>query len=141
MDLSQTVCIEPEYFQGREFDLAEMTQHLNPTQNSVKQQRLVIGGKAGMGKTQLCVAYAKLHCERSDPTYDSAILLNASSEAKLRESFKKIAKRIFKNIPDSEDAVQHTLRWLSDAKNREWLLILYSCSKPLGRPSKAGKAI
>lgn len=130
MDLSQTVWIAPEYFQGREFDLAQLTQHLIPAQNSVKQQRLVIGGKAGMGKTQLCIAYAKLHCERSDPTYDSAILLDASSESKLRESFKKIAKRIFKNIPDSEDAVQHTLRWLSDTNNRGWLLIFDGYDDP-----------
>jgi len=130
MDLSQTVCIAPEYFQGRELDLAELTQHLIPTQNPVKQQRLVIGGKAGMGKTQLCIAYAKLHCERSDPKYDSAILLDASSEPKLKKSFKKIAKRVFKNMPDSEDAVQHTLRWLSDAKNRGWLLIFDGYDDP-----------
>lgn len=130
MEFSQTTCIAPEYFQGRDNELAQMTRILSPMTKLPRQTCMTIGGKAGLGKTQLSIAYAKLHCERSDPAYDSVILLDASSQSKLEESFKKIAKRIFKRVPDSEDAVHHTLRWLSDSKNTGWLLIFDEYDDP-----------
>lgn len=130
MNLSQTTCIDPNYFQGRDDELAEMTRILSPTQKPPKQQCLAINGKGGLGKTQLAIAYAKLHCERDFPAYDSVILLNASSKSKLKESFRRIAKRIFKMMPESEDAVQPTLRWLSDQKNTDWLLIFDEYDDP-----------
>ncbi|KAJ5975808.1 TPR repeat protein [Penicillium waksmanii] len=130
MNLSQTTCIDPNYFKGRDNELAEMTRILNPIQKPLRQQCLTINGKGGLGKTQLAIAYAKLYCERDFPAYDSVILLNATSKSKLKESFRRIAKRIFKKMPESEDAVHHTLRWLSDPKNTGWLLIFDEYDDP-----------
>lgn len=130
MNLSQTTCIDPNYFKGRGDELAEMTRILSPIQKPPRQQCLTINGKGGLGKTQLAIAYAKLYCERGSPAYDSVLLLNATSKSKLKESFRRIAKRIFKKMPESEDAVHHTLRWLSDPKNTGWLLIFDEYDDP-----------
>ncbi|KAL4955596.1 P-loop containing nucleoside triphosphate hydrolase protein [Aspergillus filifer] len=95
-----------------------------------EQQRLVLGGMGGIGKTQLAIAYAK-SCHQ---TYDSVFWLNAESEATLQDSFLSVAKQIFRlQQPDklqAEDAVIHTCQWLSDTRNTRWLLILDNYDDP-----------
>ncbi|KAL4946961.1 P-loop containing nucleoside triphosphate hydrolase protein [Aspergillus filifer] len=103
---------------------------LQPLDKSQEQQRLVLGGMGGIGKTQLAIAYAKSRHQ----LYDSVLWLNAGSEATLRDSFLSIAKQIFRlQQPDklqAEAAVIHTCQWLSDTRNRRWLLIFDNYDDP-----------
>ncbi|KAL3470235.1 hypothetical protein BJX99DRAFT_239841 [Aspergillus californicus] len=131
MCLSQAPYITSELFIGRHKELATIEEMLQPLYKSQEQQRLVLGGMGGIGKTQLAIAYAKSHRQ----LYDSVFWLNAESEATLKNSFLSIAKQIFRlQKPDklnSEDAVAHTCQWLSDTRNARWLLIFDNYDDPV----------
>ena len=127
--LSQAPYIASELFVGRSKELNQISEMLQP-RDIQEQQRLVLGGMGGIGKTQLAIAYAK-SCHQ---TYDSVFWLNAESEATLRDSFLMIAKQIFRvQQPDklqAEAAVIHTCQWLSDTRNTQWLLIFDNYDDP-----------
>lgn len=128
--LGRAPFIAAELFVGREEELNTIAETLQPVSESPEQQRLVLGGMGGIGKTQLAIAYAKSHHH----SYNSVFWLNAESEATLRDSFLSIAKQIFKlQQPDKlkdEEAVVHVCQWLSDPKNPRWLLILDNYDDP-----------
>jgi hypothetical protein len=103
---------------------------LQPALGAHKQQRLVLGGKGGIGKTQLAIAYAESRSE----SYTSVFWLNASSEAALQKSFLSIARLIF-DIQDpllleNKDVIVRVQRWLSDPLNTGWLLIFDNYDDP-----------
>ncbi|KAL4967483.1 P-loop containing nucleoside triphosphate hydrolase protein, partial [Aspergillus stella-maris] len=127
--LSQAPYIPSELFVGRSKELNQISEMLQPL-DIQEQQRLVLGGVGGIGKTQLAIAYAK-SCHQ---TYNSVFWLNAESEATLQDSFLLIAKQIFRlQQPDklqAEDAVIHTCQWLSNTQNRRWLLIFDNYDDP-----------
>ncbi|KAL4745854.1 hypothetical protein BDW72DRAFT_186006 [Aspergillus terricola var. indicus] len=127
--LSQAPYIASELFIGRSKELNQISEILQPL-DIQEQQRLVLGGMGGIGKTQLAIAYAR-SCHQ---TYDSVFWLNAESEATLRDSFLLIAKQIFRvQQPDklqAEAAVIHTCQWLSDTRNTRWLLIFDNYDDP-----------
>lgn len=107
-----------------------MKEVLKPGDMSQEQRRLVLGGMGGIGKTQLAISYAKHH--RHD--YESVFWLNATSEATLKDSFRKVAEVVF-NVQDpvvleGEQILLHIRRWLSDKKNTQWLLIFDNYDNP-----------
>jgi len=51
--------IDRTYFIGRASELSAMNEVLQPKSKRAEQQRLVLGGMGGIGKTQLATAYAK----------------------------------------------------------------------------------
>jgi hypothetical protein len=103
---------------------------LNPGDESQEHRRLVLGGKGGIGKTQLAIAYADRHRHH----YKSIFWLNAASEAALKNSFRLIAKQVFdvqnSSIFEGEEALIKITRWLSDRKNTQWLLIFDNYDDP-----------
>ncbi|KAL4808134.1 TPR-like protein [Aspergillus unguis] len=128
--LGRAPFIDTELFIGRQKELKAIMDTLQPACKSPEQQRLVLGGIGGIGKTQLAIKYAKCH----QNSYTSVFWLNAESEAALRKSFLSIAKQIFKlQQPDQlkdKEAVIHVCQWLSDPKNHQWLLILDNYDDP-----------
>ena len=122
--------IDPTLFIGRKFELDQMKGILEPGRKSQEHRRLVLGGKGGIGKTQLVIAYANRY--RDD--YKSVFWLNATSEATLKDSFKSMAEQIF-NVQEPEvlggnRAVIHVHRWLSHQENTQWLLIFDNYDEP-----------
>ncbi|KAL4788755.1 P-loop containing nucleoside triphosphate hydrolase protein [Aspergillus venezuelensis] len=128
--LGRAPFIATELFVGREKELNTIAETLQPVSESQEQQRLVLGGMGGIGKTQLAIAYAKSHHH----SYNSVFWLNAESAATMTDSFLSIAKQIFKlQQPDKlkgEEAITHVCQWLSDPKNPWWLLILDNYDNP-----------
>ncbi|KAJ5113958.1 hypothetical protein N7456_002492 [Penicillium angulare] len=129
--LNQAPHIPPASFQARGLEMCQMENILKPHDNtSINRRLLVIGGKPGIGKTQLAIAYAKRHSEN----YESIFWLDAASEATLRRSLRSIAQLILdvqqpKVIEDEEIAIR-TLGWLSHSKNTRWLLIFDNYDDP-----------
>ncbi|KAL4935205.1 hypothetical protein BDV06DRAFT_133555 [Aspergillus oleicola] len=128
--LSRAPYIASELFIGRDKELDMIEEMLQPLPESQEQQRLVLGGMGGIGKTQLAIAYAK----SGRQSYNSIFWLNAGSEATLKDSFLSIVKQIIRvQQPDklkAEDAVIHTCQWLSDIRNTRWLLIFDNYDDP-----------
>ncbi|KAJ5559595.1 TPR repeat protein [Penicillium frequentans] len=122
--LGQAPYIGHELF-GRRCELDEMVKVLLPDHKPQEQRHLVLGGIAGIGKTQLAIAFV----ESSRGSYDSVFWLNAASEATLKDSYRSLAKLIFiqnHGAPEDEEIVRRVHQWLSDPNNTMWLLIFDS---------------
>ncbi|CAG8907052.1 unnamed protein product, partial [Penicillium egyptiacum] len=128
--LGQAPYIAPELFVGRGSELDEMAEILHPVKELQKQQRLVLGGMGGIGKTRLAIAYA----ESRSGFYSSVFWLNAVSEAALKESFRSIATLIFDiqdpRLLEGKDIIGRVHQWLSDSTNTKWLLIFDNYDDP-----------
>lgn len=128
--LGQAPYIAPELFIGRSAELDQIAEILHPVQDLQKQQRLVLGGMGGIGKTRLAIAYA----ESQSRSYSSVFWLNAASEAALKDSFQSVARLIFdiqdSGLLESKEMTGRVLQWLSDPVNTGWLLIFDNYDDP-----------
>ena len=121
-----------DLFVGRETELQEMENILQPKSKSPDRRVLILGGMGGIGKTQLAISYAKQHRD----FYSSIFWLNATSEATLNSSLRVVANRIL--LPatvgklDDDQLRIEVLNWLSDLENFRWLLILDNHDDPDG---------
>jgi hypothetical protein len=130
--LGQAPLIDPTLFIGRKLEMDKMKKFLKLESQSQdhQQRRLVLGGTGGIGKTQLAISYAKYH--HKDHT--SVFWLDATSETSLKDSFRQMAEVIF-DVQDPqgfdiEQILGKIRRWLSDKKNRDWLLIFDNYDDP-----------
>ncbi|GLI79762.1 hypothetical protein PoHVEF18_008103 [Penicillium ochrochloron] len=128
--LGQAPYIASELFVGRGYELDEIAKALDPNHKAQTQQRLVLGGMGGIGKTQLAIAHAK----SGRGSYSSVFWLNAVSQATLNDSFRWAANIIF-DIEDSgvlndEELVRRVHQWLCAPKNTGWLLIFDNYDDP-----------
>lgn len=131
--LGRAPLIDSTLFIGRESEMHKMKKFLkseSQSQEQQQQQRLVLGGIGGIGKTQLAISYAKHH--HKDHT--SVFWLDATSESTLKNSFRHMAEIIF-DVKDPQgfeiERILGKIRgWLSDKKNREWLLIFDNYDDP-----------
>ncbi|KAJ6003231.1 TPR repeat protein [Penicillium sp. IBT 35674x] len=130
IQLGQAPHLDSELFIGRGSELRAIADTLQPRHSSQKQRRLFLAGPGGVGKTQLAIAYAESHRE----SYSSALWLNATTVATLKESFRRIASLIFpvQNLEDleSDKIFERVQRWLSDSGNTSWLLIFDNYDDP-----------
>jgi NB-ARC domain len=128
--LGQAPYIDSKLFIGRDSEIDQMKEVLKPGSKSQGQQRLVLGGIGGIGKTQLAISYAKRHHNN----YESVFWLNAASEATLKDSFRTIAKLVFDvqepEVLEGEQILIQIRGWLSDKKNTQWLLIFDNYDDP-----------
>lgn len=122
-----------------------MEQELQPLQTETKRRTVfVVYGMGGMGKTQLAVQYARVHRAH----YSAVIWVNGNSKAQLLESLLSFISRIpTEQIPlslaaalrpnaqelsddESVASVKYEVverefqRWLSQAGNSRWLMIV-----------------
>jgi hypothetical protein len=119
-------------FVGRETELKEMENILQPKSKSPDRRVLILGGMGGIGKTQLAIDYAKQHRD----SYSSIFWLNATSEATLNSSLRVVANRILLpatvgTLNDDQLRIE-VLNWLSELENFRWLLILDNHDDPDG---------
>jgi ATP/maltotriose-dependent transcriptional regulator MalT len=103
-----------------------------------RRQSLVLYGLGGIGKTQLAVAYARLH----KAEYSAILWLNIKDEDSLKQSFARAARRILREnpLPSSLDAVAEdnnldkvvdaVKRWLDHSKNTRWLVVYDNYDNP-----------
>lgn len=128
--LSTAPKIERDHFVGRATEIEKMTDILKPGGDSFEQQKLVIGGLGGIGKTQLAIAYAYQY----RLSYDSVIWLNMISELTLRASFRSLAQKLLKAQDleklTNEQILDQSLEWLLNSKNTRWLLIFDNYDEP-----------
>jgi predicted ATPase len=107
-----------------------MEEILQPDKESRQQRQVVLGGMGGIGKTQLAIAYAKLH----NDAYTSIFWLNATSEITVKTSLKSIVQCFLEVHKyeglDDEQMLLRVRRWLSDLANRRWLLIFDNYDDP-----------
>ncbi|KAF7508034.1 hypothetical protein GJ744_009616 [Endocarpon pusillum] len=129
LHLGEAPVIDPNLFVGRFSELESMHEILQDTR-SQEQGRLILGGMGGIGKTQLVIAYSRLH--RS--SYESIFWLNAASEVALQRSMRLMAERVLEvaeceKLKD-EQTVLRIRRWLSETFNTRWLLIFDNYDDP-----------
>jgi hypothetical protein len=121
-----------DLFVGRETEMQEMENILQPKSKSPDRRVLILGGMGGIGKTQLAINYAKQHRD----SYSSIFWLNATSEATLNSSLRVVANRIL--LPatvgklDDDQLRIEVSNWFSELENFRWLLILDNHDDPDG---------
>jgi hypothetical protein len=96
-----------------------------------RRKVFVVHGLGGMGKTQLCVEYARRHKEG----FTAVFWLDGSSKVALRQSLVDAASRLPKEDPvtarqpvpnahDVDGTIENLRQWLSLEANTGWLLVL-----------------
>ncbi|KAH0161832.1 purine and uridine phosphorylase, partial [Aureobasidium melanogenum] len=103
------------------------------TSQPVRRKKLVVHGLGGIGKTQLCVEFARKHQAR----YTAVLWMDGSSEDALQQSFANVFPMLpAEEMPadlvaavkcqeaSQEDIVQGVLDWLSLPTNQRWLHII-----------------
>jgi hypothetical protein len=120
-----------EYFVQRDTEMTQLEKFFLPDPNSKRRKVFVIHGLGGMGKTQLCVEYARQHKE----DFTAVFWLDGSSKDALRQSLSAASTRATRRgsaptallAPDAHDvdeAIAALHHWLSLEGNTGWLLIL-----------------
>lgn len=117
-------------FIGRNTELQTMEEVLQPKSRSLTRRVLILGGTGGIGKTQLCINYAKRHVN----SYSSIFWLDASSMTSIKNSLRKLANRLLPpDVVSKLDDAGVCIRvsnWLSELDNHRWLLILDNYDEP-----------
>lgn len=126
---------ETEHSVARQEELAEMHKILG---GDDMRRTVVLHGLGGIGKTQVVVAYTKLH--RAD--YSAIFWLNIKDEDSLKQSFARVARRILRENPSAsrlhtvaEDSnldkvVEAVKQWLDHPKNTRWLMVFDNYDNP-----------
>lgn len=128
--LAAAPLIDTSDFVGRVDELNQMKDFLRPGEMVTEQRRLVLGGMGGIGKTQLAIAYARLH----PASYKSIFWVNATTELTLKESFRTIIRQLLQLAGleklGNEQVVPRVLNWFADTRNTQWLLIFDNYDEP-----------
>ena len=95
-----------------------------------RQQRAVLWGLGGFGKTRIAIEYLKKHQE----DYSAILWINAATYDSAEESFAQAANILKSRLTFHPDApsvgVRATIRlvhqWLASSKNTDWLMVVDS---------------
>ena len=120
-----------EHFVQREAEMRQLEKFFQPDADKKRRKVFVVNGLGGMGKTQLCVEYARRH--KAD--FTAVYWLDGSSKDALRQSLGSAAARVARDVPSSamslpqdfqnvDETIAALLRWLSLEANTGWLLVL-----------------
>lgn len=103
------------------------------TTNVVRRKVFVAHGLGGIGKTQLCIEFAR----RNQDKFNSVFWLDGSSGSALEQSFVDVARRLPSEEvsldivnaagqaeSNTKDTVRSVRGWLSLPSNKKWLLII-----------------
>ncbi|KAL2004975.1 hypothetical protein VTN00DRAFT_2825 [Thermoascus crustaceus] len=115
-------------FIGRDSDVNQLWNILQ-TQASNMRKVAVLHGMGGIGKTQLAIHFARQHKDE----FTAIFWVNGKDENILIRSLAAIAPRLrdrpidvvtdMKNEEQLKQEAQEVLKWLSQEKNSNWLLI------------------
>jgi hypothetical protein len=126
---------ETEHFVARQEELIVMHKTLS---DSTGRRAVTLHGLGGIGKTQLAIAYAKAHRDE----YSAIFWLNIKDEDSVKQSYSRIARRIWQEhasagylgaITDDsplDEVVSAVKRWLEHGKNTRWLMVLDNYDNP-----------
>ena len=123
-----------DHFVQREREMAQLEKFFGGNDSDVDGRRrkvFVVHGLGGMGKTQLCVEYARQHKD----DFTTVFWLDGSSKNALRQSLANAAVRAARELPswamllpqdmqNVDETIAALLQWLSLEANTGWLLIL-----------------
>jgi hypothetical protein len=120
-----------DHFVQREAEMRQLEKFFQPDALNKRRKVFVVHGLGGMGKTQLCVEYARQHKE----DFTAIFWLDGSSKDALRQSLANVAARLPMERPslvrlplqgsdDVDESVAALLQWLSLEANTGWLLVL-----------------
>jgi hypothetical protein len=122
-----------EYFVQREKEMARLEKFFGTDGDGDDKRRkvFVVYGLGGMGKTQLCVEYARQH--KKD--FTAVFWLDGSSKDALRQSLAAASAMAMRQGPSStalpvsgahdvDEAIAALHQWLSLETNTGWLLVL-----------------
>ena len=118
-------------FFGRASELAQLrTMLLLNTFGISRQQRAVLWGLGGFGKTRIALEYLKNHQE----DYSAILWINAATYDSVEESFAQAASILKSRLsfhPDTPPVgVRANIRlvhlWLASSKNIDWLMVVDS---------------
>ncbi|KAH0263468.1 purine and uridine phosphorylase, partial [Aureobasidium melanogenum] len=123
-----------DHFVKRDQDMQKLTNFfLSQTSQPARRKKFVVHGLGGIGKTQLCIEFARKHQAR----YTAVLWMDGSSEEALQQSFTNAfpmlpageipadpveAARCQRASP--EVIVKGVLDWLSLPSNHDWLHII-----------------
>jgi hypothetical protein len=123
-----------DHFVQREREMAQLEKFFGGNDGDGDDRRrkvFVVHGLGGMGKTQLCVEYARQHKE----DFTAVFWLDGSSKDALRQSLAAASARATRRGPSStallapdahdvDEAITALHQWLSLEANTGWLLVL-----------------
>ena len=119
LPLNNIPYIQNRHFTGRKEILDELQNSLKPGEKN--PYSIVLFGMAGVGKTQIAIAYAL----KNGYLYDTIWWVNAENELTMLNSYKDflVEKGIIKNdiTYEKSDILQSTWAWMS--QNSNWLFV------------------
>ncbi|KAF2464786.1 uncharacterized protein BDR25DRAFT_319046 [Lindgomyces ingoldianus] len=128
-------------FVDRTSDMEELELALLPQRQHDRRKVFVLYGLGGIGKTQLCVEFAR----KQRRTFSSVFWLDSRTEDSLKESIATCASRIPEgqtaessraysttNTGDVDAVVRDVMSWLSQSDNRDWLVIFDNVDRECG---------
>jgi hypothetical protein len=102
------------------------------------RQAITLHGLGGIGKTQLAIAYTKIH--RHD--YSAIFWLNIKDEISVMQSYSQLAQRILQDCSSAshlgvftddkkrDEVMAAVKRWLEHANNTQWLMVFDNYDNP-----------
>jgi hypothetical protein len=120
-----------DHFVPRNAEMSLISTFFQSTNEETRQRVFVVHGMGGIGKTQLCVEYARKHKD----DFDAIFWMDGSSKDALRQSLASAALRLPSGLPperalpsqgakDMDEAIATFVGWLSLSRNNNWLLVL-----------------
>lgn len=122
--------ISNHHFIGRVKELEWLRTNLEDLAVEGEQQRLVVWGPGGAGKTQLISTYAF----RNRSKYSAIFWVNASSNVTVRKNYADIGKHLGLATEPSGDQraiIDSVKDWFTDHKRGDWLLVIDNADRIL----------
>ena len=118
-------------FFGRASELAQLRTMLSLSTRGVpRQQRAILWGLGGFGKTRIAIEYLNKHQE----DYSAILWINAATYDSVEESFAQAANILKSRLSFHPDApsvgaranIRLVHQWLASSKNTDWLMVVDS---------------
>ncbi|KAK4953368.1 hypothetical protein LTR10_009078 [Elasticomyces elasticus] len=112
-----------DHFVQRDEEMKQLETFFQPTSQQAGRRVFVVHGLGGMGKTQLCVEFARKHKD----DFSAILWLDGSSKDAVRQSLANAYLRLpttsMTLSTDIQASIDYLLQWLSSTDNTGWLLV------------------
>lgn len=130
--------LRTEYFVGREEFLRQV--HAALTDDGAVRRMVVLTGMGGIGKTQAALEYVL----QNRGSYTRVLWSHAESEAGFLDSLKSLTHTLLpatKRVEEASDVLAALARWMDDAGNANWLLVVDGANFQKGWTQERLKAL